>query len=447
MIAEEIGRIPPHDIKAEVCVLGSMLLDVKAVSIAREIVDADSFYRPAHQHIYKAIAYMADHPARWGSPDVVTLRAAMAERGCLEKVGGVEYLVELLNVPQPENVGYYARIVADNARKRQLIIASTHAVDAGFGQGEASEVISEAMSAISHITIGTNRRSTTSADDVGAALEDAIAGRRQSISWPWQSVTRWAKACAPGAVTIICGEPGSGKSFLLQEAMLHWHRQGIRTSMIHLEKDRRYHQTRALGQLAQNNQILSDEWQMENPVEAREILEEYRETLDSYGETVWDDPDGSMTIDAVQQWLTARISDGSRIVGVDPITAADSGGKPWEVDRRFIVSCQAMAARAGSSIVLVTHPRSAGNTAPNVDALAGGRAYGRLSDCVMWLQGHNPPIDGEVRVPMGVNVATYNRTLTLCKTRDGTGQGLSFALEFAPGTLHTTEIGIISKDK
>lgn len=106
-----------------------------------------------------------------------------------------------------------------------------------------------------------------------------------------------------------------------------------------------------------------------------------------------------------------------------------------------------MAARAGCSIVLITHPRGASGGKPGIDSLAGGRAYGRLTDCVLWVQGHNPREEGEIEAPMGPTIYQYNRTVTLCKTRDGTGQGLAIALNFAPETLATTELGHIPKKK
>ncbi len=444
--AMEPERTPPHDIKAEVCVIGAIMIDAKAVTVARETLTEDSFYRPAHQTIFRVLCWMADHPAKWGLPDLVTVRAAMRERGCLESVGGVEYLIEMVEgVPSAANISHYAGIVAEMAQRRAVIIAGTQAANEAFGTGDTGEIVAQAVTSITQAGRRRSKTNKTSAAEVAANMEAAIAGDRRSIQWPWACVTRWAKACAPGAVCVVCGEPGAGKSWWLQEAMLFWHRQGVKTAMMQLEKNRAYHQARALGQLDGNSPLVSDEWQENHPQDAREALERHRELLDSYGAAVWDDPDGEITLDEVQQWIAARIGEGARIVGVDPITAASSGSRPWESDRKFIVACQAMASRAGASILLVTHPRNAQPGPPSLDALAGGRAYGRLSDCVMWLQGHNPPIDSDICGTFGPDVVAHNRTLTLCKTRDGTGQGLKFALNFDPETLATEQVGTIKK--
>jgi len=439
------ARVPPSDIPAEASVLGAMMVYSDCVTKVREILTEDQFYRPAHQIIYRAICWMAEHPAKFGVPDLVTLRAALAQRGKLVAVGGVEYLVGLAQgVPTAANVKYYAGIVADKARLRGLIVASALAGQAAYGNEDADEILSEAARTIAEATKTRHVCGGSSAAEVHGAIEQAISGTRVSIDWPWNCITHWGRSCAPGAVTVLCGDPGSGKSFLFQEAMLFWHRRKIPTAMLHLEKNRRYHQIRALGQLAGCNSILSDQWQAANPDRARETMEAHWTMLDSYGATVWDDPDGAMSLDQVQAWISARATDGARIIGVDPITAAETGQRPWESDRRLIVSCESLAARHGCSIVLITHPRNANNSAPSIDSLAGGRAFGRLTDCVLWLQRHDPPLDAEVRMSCGPAMCQFNRTVSLCKTRDGVGQGLSFALNFDGESLSVHELGLLT---
>jgi hypothetical protein len=248
-------------------------------------------------------------------------------------------------------------------------------------------------------------------------------------------------------VTLICGAPSSGKSFWFQEACLWWHSQGIPLAVMHLEKNRAYHLGRALAQLAKYGDLAHDEWQREHPEDARAAMEAHRATLDSYGKRVYESPN-QITLDAVLQWLRARVSAGSRIVGVDPITAADAGRERWGADANFMLACGRLAMESGASIVLVTHPpKGVGKEAPSGDNLAGGAAYYRNSDVVLWLQGHNPPIDSEISTAFSYLFQTHNRTVAFCKTRDGTGVGLSVALNFDPATLETSEVGLIVKKK
>ena len=48
-------RTPPHDVAAEQCVLGGMLLSKDAISDVMETIRPDDHYRPAHQIVHEAI--------------------------------------------------------------------------------------------------------------------------------------------------------------------------------------------------------------------------------------------------------------------------------------------------------------------------------------------------------------------------------------------------------
>ena len=86
----DLGRVPPQAIEAEICVLGSMMLDAACIDIVVQIVRRNDFYRPAHQLIFQAIVDMR-HAIK--PIDLVTVRDEMDRRKQLGPVGGVEYIV------------------------------------------------------------------------------------------------------------------------------------------------------------------------------------------------------------------------------------------------------------------------------------------------------------------------------------------------------------------
>ena len=51
----EFERTPPHDIAAEQCVLGGMMLSKDAISDVIEVIRATDHYRPAHQIVHETI--------------------------------------------------------------------------------------------------------------------------------------------------------------------------------------------------------------------------------------------------------------------------------------------------------------------------------------------------------------------------------------------------------
>ncbi len=50
---EDFERTPPHDIAAEQCVLGGMMLSKDAIADVLEVIRAADHYRPAHQIVHE----------------------------------------------------------------------------------------------------------------------------------------------------------------------------------------------------------------------------------------------------------------------------------------------------------------------------------------------------------------------------------------------------------
>ena len=136
-------RVPPHNLDAEVSVLGSMLLSKDAIAEVNEIVGADDFYRGAHRTLFEAVCDLYDR----GEPvDPVTLGDELEGRGTLESVGGVVAISDLISrVPTAANAAYYARIVAEQALRRRLIDAGTQITRIGYdGEHGAEEAVDSA---------------------------------------------------------------------------------------------------------------------------------------------------------------------------------------------------------------------------------------------------------------------------------------------------------------
>src|SRR5690606_9675390 len=84
-VAGVADRVPPHDVAAEQCVLGSMVLSKDAIADVIEEVRGSDFYRPAHETVFEAIL---DLYGRGEPADAVTVAAELQRRGELTRVGG-----------------------------------------------------------------------------------------------------------------------------------------------------------------------------------------------------------------------------------------------------------------------------------------------------------------------------------------------------------------------
>src|SRR5437870_82537 len=93
----QFDRLPPHDLDAELCVLGTLILcgdDSAAFAATRAVVRSEMFYQADHQIVFDTLCRMADR----GQPiDAVLLRAELERQQVLAEIGGTESLARCLH--------------------------------------------------------------------------------------------------------------------------------------------------------------------------------------------------------------------------------------------------------------------------------------------------------------------------------------------------------------
>jgi replicative DNA helicase len=115
----EPDRQPPHNLEAEEAVLGAVLASGRLLAEVAAALEEADFYRPAHRAIWRAILRLTD---RDQPTDPVTVLGELDDSGELSDVGGGPFLHTLVEaVPTVANAGHYARLVAETARRRQVI--------------------------------------------------------------------------------------------------------------------------------------------------------------------------------------------------------------------------------------------------------------------------------------------------------------------------------------
>lgn len=138
-----LDRLPPQNLDAEMSVLGAALVDREAATKVIEILSPDSFYTPAHQTVYKAVAELYEQ----GDPiDLITVSNLLRKRELLDSIGGAAYLAELVNaVHTTANVEYHAGIVEEKATLRRLIRAGNEIIALAYdGRSDVGTVLDEA---------------------------------------------------------------------------------------------------------------------------------------------------------------------------------------------------------------------------------------------------------------------------------------------------------------
>lgn len=131
-----LEKIPPQDIEAEKCLLGSLMLDKNAVVKVVDSLRERDFYNQNHGKIYQTMVELFEKQ----SPiDFLSVTARLKEKKILKEIGGSGYLTELINtVPTASNVSSYAKIVQKKRILRDLISAGQE-IDA-MGHNEAEDI-------------------------------------------------------------------------------------------------------------------------------------------------------------------------------------------------------------------------------------------------------------------------------------------------------------------
>jgi replicative DNA helicase len=217
---ESFDRTPPHDVAAEQCVLGGMLLSKDAISDVMETIRPDDHYRPAHQIIHEAILelYGRGEPA-----DPVTISDLLSKRGELARVGGPSYLHTLIaSVPTAANAGYYARIVRERAILRRLVEVGTRIVQLGYsGDGEADELVDRAQAEVYGVT---ERRVSEDylplSDIMPGALDEIEAigshgGKMTGVPTGFADLDALTNGLHAGQMVVIAARPAIGKALAL----------------------------------------------------------------------------------------------------------------------------------------------------------------------------------------------------------------------------------------
>jgi replicative DNA helicase len=163
-------RQPPHSREAEESVIGALLLSVDAVNEVMDRIHPEDFYVPAHQAIFESMKELFDSNQ---AIDAITVSESLRRRGELEKVGGVQYLTRLVDiVPSTSNVVYYAGIVEEHAKRRELIRAGASVTEFAFSiDEEIAAVLDRAEQAVLGVA---EKRSSQTLLEVGPMFQDVL---------------------------------------------------------------------------------------------------------------------------------------------------------------------------------------------------------------------------------------------------------------------------------
>jgi len=225
-IALTPGRVPPHDLDAEMSVLGSILLDPLSVAKVLQFLHPEDFYRENNGHIYRAALdlFAAGEPI-----DNVTLASQLQSMGMLERVGGRSQLASMQGaVPTAANIEYYGRIVKEKAYKRRLISAGSDIAGYGFDDSvEAEDAINKAQSLVFGVADDRDQRELAKLYDLLGPAMERISLQMESgqgivgIPSGFHDLDRMTGGFKDSDLIIVAGRPAMGKTSWVLNVGLH----------------------------------------------------------------------------------------------------------------------------------------------------------------------------------------------------------------------------------
>ena len=220
------GRIPPHDLDAEMSVLGSILLDPLSIAKVLQFLHPEDFYRENNGQIYRAALdlFAAGEPI-----DNVTLAAQLQSMALLERVGGRTQLASMQSaVPTAANIEYYGRIVKEKAYKRRLISAGGNIAGFGYDDSvEAEEAINQAQSLVFGVADDRDQRDLARLYDLLGPAMERISILMESgqgvvgIPSGFHDLDRMTGGFKDSDLVIVAGRPSMGKTSLALNVAMH----------------------------------------------------------------------------------------------------------------------------------------------------------------------------------------------------------------------------------
>ncbi len=165
-----LGKLPPQAPDLEEAVLGALMIEKDALTSVVDILKPQSFYKDAHREIYQAILdlFSDSEPI-----DLLTVTQKLRTLGKLELAGGPFYIATLTErVNSAANIEFHARIVGEQAIKREIISAASEMLRDGYEETtDALQLLDKAQQHLFSVSESNIRKSVA---DMKTLMQQAI---------------------------------------------------------------------------------------------------------------------------------------------------------------------------------------------------------------------------------------------------------------------------------
>ena len=220
-----MARKEPQNIDAEISVLGCGFLEKTALDKIMDEVTDEMFYSDENRIIYKAMKNLHTNNI---PVDVATVCNELDKNKDLAKVGGVEYITDIIDsVPSTANLNYYINIIFEKSILRNLINKTTKIQEECYNEQDSIvDIVENAERNILSVYNDKFGKDIRSIQDVLPEVQKNMEALAESktdftgIRTGYYDFDNMTRGLQKKQVIIVAGRPGCGKSaFALNVAL------------------------------------------------------------------------------------------------------------------------------------------------------------------------------------------------------------------------------------
>ena len=206
----------PHNIIAEKIVLSSLLINPDIIETVISNIDYEIFYFKNHQEIYKAILilYQKKTPI-----DIITVITFLQDNGLLNKIGGIQILLELVNqTPNFAYIGEYITLLQDKFLRRNLIRLGYKIINSAYITNIPLEnILKDSETQLFNLTSKTENYKVLSSAELLSNIflelkQKSLKRSLPGLSSGFYDLDRITQGFQKSDLIIVAGRPAMGKT-------------------------------------------------------------------------------------------------------------------------------------------------------------------------------------------------------------------------------------------
>ena len=252
-VSAKINRVPPQNIEMEMMILGAIMLEPQGLAyrIAADALTPESFYLTGHGIVFEVMGELVELGK---PPDVEIVIDVLKARGLLEKVGGANVILSMLNaVPSAASIEVHVRQIAEKSIGRAYLRVLTRGVEEIYRQElDLAEIFGMVADATNQLTGEIAKgQAITMVEAIGKSYDGIMAREvavrdakekgkpleiMRGVPTGFTDLDAKLGGLRPRELTIAAGATSMGKTtFALEVAFNAAHEAGVPTVIYSLE--------------------------------------------------------------------------------------------------------------------------------------------------------------------------------------------------------------------